>query len=496
VGERDIGGKEEAEACALMLGTYRAFPVLLAQVTVEGVAEATAGQALVCGTTVLPTVAGPVLGEMKGGEGGCTLGSPMVLSGMYLSKCVRLVKVASSVKVGLKRTELKLGRGWKEGGSSDKVWYMALDWVEKSYHDSKGGVVEVAICNGSQVLHAEVLADVATVRAAEAVFLGAQHGDAAEPAGEGGQGGEGEGVEKKGRERSESSCAPLEVEVQIDRSRGTVAFVLNGRKVGNTMLGICGEVVLAAQLSSAGDRVQLLEASMAAPRSPGLKPGGAGGGMRWSVEDRVRILREKGNLAFKTQDYRHAVQVFSLALKLAPDNHVLFSNRSAAHLALGHFDKSIDDADKVCSPSTPAATPTTTAYYYHHLLLPPPTIILLPSNTHAILTSATPSRCSPSTPAGPRASSGKATPSRQQGGRERQWRCTSRGWRRIQSAETCRSGRRRPRRSWRCWRRRSGSARARRRARLQSDTPRWRGSGCVTRLRLGWHSSATASATQ
>ena len=44
-------------------------------------------------------------------------------------------------------------------------------------------------------------------------------------------------------------------------------------------------------------------------------------------------------------DLWRAAQVFSLALKLDGSNHVLFSNRSAAHLALGHTDKALDDAE-------------------------------------------------------------------------------------------------------------------------------------------------------
>ncbi|EKX53648.1 hypothetical protein GUITHDRAFT_41131, partial [Guillardia theta CCMP2712] len=37
--------------------------------------------------------------------------------------------------------------------------------------------------------------------------------------------------------------------------------------------------------------------------------------------------------------------IFSLALKLAPDNHILYSNRSAAHLALKHHEKALGDAE-------------------------------------------------------------------------------------------------------------------------------------------------------
>ena len=337
--------------------------------TREGVAEATAGQALVCGTAVLPSVAGHVLGEAAG-ESGSAPASPHSAPSVYVSKAVRLVKVASSVRVGLKHAELKLGRGWQEAGSCHKVWYLALDWTPKVYHQGRGGVLELAICNGSEVLHSEALADVELLRAAEAVFSA--------DAGPNDSKGKGGGAEEGERMAGGS----LVVEVQVDLGRGTVAFALNGTKIGNTMVGFSGEVMVAAQMTACGDRVELLDAYPVAPKSPGAKAASVGGG-RWSVEDRVRILREKGNLAFKSCDYRHAVQVFSLALKLAPDSHVLFSNRSAAHMAIGQYD--------------------------------------MPS-----MTLTAPSACIPS---GSKASYAKATPSRLPAACARPWACTRRGCR-------------------------------------------------------------------
>ena len=323
-------------------GAGRGWDKSFKAMTRDGIAEATAGKASVCGTAVLPTVATHVLGEM----GGCPPGvgsdgvpmSPLAVSGTYVSKVVRLLKVTDAVKVGLKQTQLKLGRGWQEAGSSGKVWFIALDWVPKLYHAGSGGVVDISICNGPELLHSEVLADVQVAQIAQSVFAGQPPQDGSTDGSRGTSRSEqGGGIMGAAMEQA------LEIEVQIDLARSTAAFFLNGRKMGDTVLGISGEFVVAAQMCSLGDRVELIE-----PQHVPRSPNGRGGGMtvgRWSIQDRVRILRQKGNLAFKSSDFRHAVQVFSLALKLAPDSHVLFSNRSAAHLALGHFDRSLDDAD-------------------------------------------------------------------------------------------------------------------------------------------------------
>jgi len=144
-----------------LVGGVRGWEKSFKAVTREGIAEATTGKALVCGTAVLPTVATPVLGEMAGsslvGADGVPV-SPLLAAGSpgsYGSKLVRILKVGEAVKVGLKQTQLKLGRGWQEAGSSGKVWFVALDWVPKVYHSGSGGVVAISICKGPQVRHSE-----------------------------------------------------------------------------------------------------------------------------------------------------------------------------------------------------------------------------------------------------------------------------------------------------------------------------------------------------
>lgn len=56
--------------------------------------------------------------------------------------------------------------------------------------------------------------------------------------------------------------------------------------------------------------------------------------------------KAKGNAAFSAGRFEEAVQHFSDAITLAPSNHVLYSNRSAAHASLHHYAEALDDAKK------------------------------------------------------------------------------------------------------------------------------------------------------
>ncbi|XP_066343561.1 hsp70-Hsp90 organizing protein-like [Miscanthus floridulus] len=56
--------------------------------------------------------------------------------------------------------------------------------------------------------------------------------------------------------------------------------------------------------------------------------------------------KAKGNAAFSAGRFKEAVQHFSDAIALAPDNHVLYSNRSAAYASLGRYAEALDDAER------------------------------------------------------------------------------------------------------------------------------------------------------
>ncbi|KAI4315293.1 hypothetical protein L6164_028119 [Bauhinia variegata] len=56
--------------------------------------------------------------------------------------------------------------------------------------------------------------------------------------------------------------------------------------------------------------------------------------------------KAKGNAAFSSGDFAGAVRHFSDAIALSPDNHVLYSNRSAAYASLQKYSEALDDAKK------------------------------------------------------------------------------------------------------------------------------------------------------
>lgn len=56
--------------------------------------------------------------------------------------------------------------------------------------------------------------------------------------------------------------------------------------------------------------------------------------------------KARGNAAFSSGDYEAAVRHFTEAISLAPDNHVLYSNRSASHASLHNYADALADAKK------------------------------------------------------------------------------------------------------------------------------------------------------
>lgn len=58
-------------------------------------------------------------------------------------------------------------------------------------------------------------------------------------------------------------------------------------------------------------------------------------------------LKTLGNIALRDKDPGRAAELYTQALKLDPDNHLLYSNRSAARCAQEDYGKALEDADKV-----------------------------------------------------------------------------------------------------------------------------------------------------
>lgn len=57
-------------------------------------------------------------------------------------------------------------------------------------------------------------------------------------------------------------------------------------------------------------------------------------------------FKAEGNKAFAAKDFTTAVEKFSKAIELDPENHVLYSNRSGAYASLKQYQKALDDAEK------------------------------------------------------------------------------------------------------------------------------------------------------
>ncbi|KAJ6510250.1 activator of Hsp70 and Hsp90 chaperone [Mycena vitilis] len=57
-------------------------------------------------------------------------------------------------------------------------------------------------------------------------------------------------------------------------------------------------------------------------------------------------LKDQGNKAFAAKEYDKAIDLFTQAIALDPKNHVLFSNRSAAHAGKKEWDAALTDAEQ------------------------------------------------------------------------------------------------------------------------------------------------------
>lgn len=60
-------------------------------------------------------------------------------------------------------------------------------------------------------------------------------------------------------------------------------------------------------------------------------------------------MKEKGNAALSSGNYLEAIRSYTAAIELDPKNHVLYSNRSAAHAKAGSYEAALEDANKTVS---------------------------------------------------------------------------------------------------------------------------------------------------
>lgn len=60
-------------------------------------------------------------------------------------------------------------------------------------------------------------------------------------------------------------------------------------------------------------------------------------------------MKGQGNAAFSAGNYEESIKHFSVAIELDPENHILWSNRSASYASLRQFEQALDDADRSVS---------------------------------------------------------------------------------------------------------------------------------------------------
>ncbi len=68
-----------------------------------------------------------------------------------------------------------------------------------------------------------------------------------------------------------------------------------------------------------------------------------------ALQLQVSALKDKGNAALNAGKFDEAIKFYSDAIKLDPNNHVLYSNRSAAYCKNNKFKEALTDAEKTVS---------------------------------------------------------------------------------------------------------------------------------------------------
>ncbi|KII62718.1 Stress-induced-phosphoprotein 1 [Thelohanellus kitauei] len=65
-----------------------------------------------------------------------------------------------------------------------------------------------------------------------------------------------------------------------------------------------------------------------------------------SHEQQAESYKLKGNDFIKQKDFEKAVENYTKAIQLCPDNYTYYSNRSAAYASMGKYEESLEDAQK------------------------------------------------------------------------------------------------------------------------------------------------------
>lgn len=81
-----------------------------------------------------------------------------------------------------------------------------------------------------------------------------------------------------------------------------------------------------------------------------------------SLEDNAEILKEEGNIAFKNEKWKEAIELYSKAINLIHETNsknlvVYLKNRAAAYLKLGNYEGALEDCNEALEivPTDPKA---------------------------------------------------------------------------------------------------------------------------------------------